>query len=66
MDKPSFKSHRLPYRQQWFKTYSKYNVDSNRYLNVHGMQSSRVVGSIEGINKLTTNYTVPNKLEKTT
>ncbi len=24
MDKSGFKSHRLPYRQQWFKTYSKY------------------------------------------
>jgi hypothetical protein len=29
MDKLGFKSHRLPYWQQWLKTYSKYNVDSN-------------------------------------
>jgi hypothetical protein len=31
MDKPSFKSHRLPYRQQWFKTHSTYNDDSNTW-----------------------------------
>jgi len=36
MDKSGFKSHRLPYRQQLFKTYSKYNGDSNTYSNLHG------------------------------
>jgi hypothetical protein len=36
MDKSGFKSHRLPYRQQWFKTFSKYNGDSNTYSNLHG------------------------------
>jgi hypothetical protein len=40
--------------------------DSITYSNFNGTQSSRVVGSIEGNNKLTTNYTVPDKLEKTT
>jgi len=29
MDMLGFKSHRLPYWQQWLKTYSKYHVDSN-------------------------------------
>jgi hypothetical protein len=40
--------------------------DSNTYPNFKGTQSSRVVGSIEGNNKLTTNYTVQCKLKKIT
>ncbi len=32
--KLGFKSHRLPYGQQQFKTYSKYNSESNIYSNL--------------------------------